>query len=372
MEIGITGLPGAGKTVVFNVLSRAKVPVATYSAPSAEPNLAVVKVPDVRLTALAAMYSPEKVTPAEVRYVDVAGLAQGMSADGQATQLLAQLRNADALLIVLRAFTSEAVAHPLGSVDPERDLEVLATELLLSDLAVAEKRLERLEKEVRHAKGSEAERQRREREHALLRAVRDAVAEGRPARTVTLGPDDEKLLRGYGFLTLKPWLILLNTDDADADPALLERIRARWEDASTRVAAIAGRLEMDLAELSPDEAAEFRTAWDVSEPALDRVIQLSYRLLDLISFFTVGEDEVRAWTVKRGASAVEAAAEIHTGIASAFIRAEVVSHDQLLACGSLAEARKRGVLRSEGRSYVVQDGDVAHFLHNADKNGAKR
>ncbi len=364
MEIGITGLPSCGKTVIFNALSRAKVPVATYSAPSSEPNRAVVKVPDDRLAALAELFKPEKVTPAEVHYVDVAGLAQGMGNDGQATQLLAQLRACDALLIVVRAFGNEAVPHPLGSVDPHRDMDVLATELMLADLGVAEKRLERLGKELRNNKGSEGERQSREREHALLTAIQSQLADGKPVRSVEMEPADEKLLRGFGFLSQKPWLVVLNTDDEGADEEILARLRNRWADAGTRVEAVAGRLEMDLAELPPEEAAEFLEAWDVPEPALDRVIQLSYELLDLASFFTVGEDEVRAWTVRQGSSAVDAAAAIHTSIARAFIRAEVVRYDDLLQCVTLAEARKRGLLRSEGRTYVIRDGDVAHFLHN--------
>jgi len=363
--MGIMGLPGAGKTVVFNALSRAKVPVATYSMPSSEPNRAIVKVPDDRLVALAQLFRPKKVTPAEVQYVDVAGLMQGMVSDPKAAQLLAQLRSSDALLIVIRAFTSESAAHPLGSIDPERDLEVLATELMLSDLAVVERRLERLKKEVHNGKGSESERQNRAREYALLEAIQNALADGRLIQSLTIDAADEKLLRGYGFLTQKPWLVLLNTDDEGADQDALQRLRARWEGAGVQISPIAGRLEMDLAELQPEEAAEFLHAWNVAEPALDRVIQLSYQLLDLISFFTVGEDEVRAWTVKRGANAVDAAAAIHTDIAKAFIRAEVVRHDDLLNCGSLAEARKRGLLRSEGRSYIIRDGDVAHFLHNA-------
>lgn len=358
------GLPSSGKTVVFNALSRAKVPVATYSAPASEPNRAIVKVPDARLAALAEVFRPEKVTPAEVLYVDVAGLMQGMGSDGQGAQLLAQLRSCDALLIVIRAFHNDAVPHPLGSVDAERDLDVLATELLLSDLGVVEKRLERLEKEVRAARGTEAEQQKRERELVLLRMAQAALAEGKPIRSIPMDSADELLLRGYCFLTQKPWLVLLNTDDEGVDQDLVKRLRARWEDDGTQVTAIAGRLEMDLAELSPDEAAEFLAAWDVAEPALDRVIQDSYRLLNLISFFTVGEDEVRAWTVHSGSSAVEAAAAIHTSIAKAFIRAEVVRQEDLLRCGSLAEARKRGLLRSEGRGYVIRDGDVAHFLHN--------
>jgi GTP-binding protein YchF len=250
-------------------------------------------------------------------------------------------------------------------VDPERDLEVLATELMVADLGIVEKRLERLEKEVRAGKGLESEKQKRERELAALQAIHSALSEGKLARTVGLDPSDEKLLRGYGFLTLKPWLILLNSNDDGVDPKLVERIRDSWESNLTRVVPIAGRLEMDLAELPPEDAAEFLSAWEVAEPALDRVIQRSYELLDLISFFTVGEDEVRAWTLPSGSSAVDAAGAIHTSIAKAFIRAEVIRYDELLDCGSLAEAKKRGVLRSEGRAYTIRDGDVAHFLHGA-------
>ncbi|MCL4535451.1 MAG: redox-regulated ATPase YchF [Bacteroidetes bacterium] len=358
------GLPGAGKTVVFNALSLAKVPVATYSAPSTVPNQAVVKVPDARLAALAELFHPRKVTPAEVRYVDVAGLTQGAGRDGQAGQHLAYLRNSDALLIVVRAFASDVVAHPLGPLDPQRDLEVISTELLLADLGVVEKRLERLEKEVRLRKGTDAEQKVRAREYALLQAMQRALIDGKPARSVALDPDDETLLRGYCLLTQKPWLVLLNAGDGGAGRDLVERVRARWEDERAQVAAISGRLEMELAELPPQEADEFRAELELTEPALEGVIQASYRLLDLISYFTVGEDEVRAWTLKRGANAVEAASVIHTSIARAFIRAEVIGHDELLACGSLAEARKRGLLRSEGRNYVFRDGDVAQFLHN--------
>lgn len=365
MEIGITGLPGAGKTVVFNALSRAKVPTANYSARANEPNRAVVKVPDKRLEQLATLFRPRKVTPAEVRYVDVAGLMQGAGADDRGAQLLAQLRTADALLIVVRAFVNEVVAHPLGTADPHRDLDMLATELMVADLDVVEKRLARLDKELAHPKGSVAEQQRLAREQVLLKGIHAALADGRPGRVVEMDESDERLLRGYGLLTLKPWLIALNTDDGGIDAGVVERLREQWQHAESEVVAIAGRLEMDIAELGTEEVGEFLDAWNLAEPALDRVIRDSYRLLDLVSFFTVGEDEVRAWPVPRGASALDAAAVIHTSIAKAFIRAEVVPNDALLACGSLQEARKRGLLRSEGRAYTIQDGDVAHFLHNA-------
>jgi hypothetical protein len=365
MEIGIMGLPASGKTVIFNALSRARAPIASYSAPSSEPNRAVVKVPDERLDALAKLFQPQKVTPAEVRYVDVAGITRGSGGEGQGAPLIAQLRNADALLIVVRAFQNQTVPHPAGHIDPLRDIEVIATELMLADMGVVEHRLERLEKELHANRGSEAEKGARLREYELLRAIYAELAEGRPARTVPRTAPDEQLLRGYQFLTLKPWLIAINTDDEGAPGELFQKASQRWTTEGVVVVTIAGRLEMDLTELSAEEAAEFLEAWEVAEPALDRIIQVSYRLLDLISFFTVGEDEVRAWTIRRGASALEAAAAIHTSISKAFIRAEVVPYDQLLACGSLAEARRRGVLRAESRTYIVQDGDIAHFLHGA-------
>ena len=363
------GLPASGKTVVFNALSRSKVPVATYSTPSSEPNRAVVKVPDNRLTALSEMFQPQKVTPAEVQYVDVAGITQGMSSDSQAAPLIARLRASDALLIVVRAFASEGVAHPLGSFDPERDLDVLATEMMLADLGVVEKRLERLEKEQGRGKVTDAEKQAREREYKLLGDIRTALGDGRLARSVEFTPDDEKLLRGFGFLTQKPWLIVLNTGDEGTDADLVGRVRARWEDGDTprtggrsaQVIAVAGRLEMDLAELSPEEATEFLEAWNVAESALDRVIQHSYSLLDLISFFTVGEDEVRAWTVRRGATAPEAAGEIHTDLQKGFIRAEVTGYADLTTLGGYAEVKAKGRLRLEGKEYVVADGDVLNI-----------
>lgn len=360
MQIGIMGLPGAGKTTVFNALARAKVQVASYSAPGSEPHKAVVKVPDPRLEALAALFQPEKITPAEVQYLDVAGLTRGIGKEGGGATL-AHLRNADALLHVVRAFNSIAAGPP----DPVGDVEAVELELALADLEVLGRRLERLERESRLARGTEVERQLRERELALLGELQRALEGGRPLRDLAIAEEDLKLLRGYALLTLKPMLVLLNLPDEGGDAEALEaRVRARLPWQNTMVASLRGRIEMELADLSLEDAAEFMADMGITELGLVRVIQLSYRLMDLISFFTVGEDEVRAWTIRRGTTAVEAAGVIHSDIQRGFIRAEIVPAAELLRLGSLAEARRQGVLRQEGKTYVMADGDVAHFLFN--------
>jgi GTP-binding protein YchF len=361
MEIGIMGLATAGKTTVFNALARAKVDVATFAAVGAEPHRAVVQVPDARLERLAALFQPKKVTPAEVRYVDVAGSLQSEGDAARSAQVIGQLRNADALLLVVRAFVHDAVPHPFGQVDPLRDLRALVEELALNDLTVAEKRLERLEKDLRFAGKAGATEAVRERD--LLQPIKAALETGRPVRDLGLGPADLKLLRGYGFLTAKPLMVLFNTGDSPEGAAEWEAAaRALVPYVQTEVTSLAGRLEMELAELEPAEAAEFQAALGIEELGLNRVIQLSYRLLELISFFTVGPDECKAWTIRRGSTAVDAAGAIHSDLARGFIRAEVVGWEPLLAAGGWNEAKRQGIVRSEGKTYLVQDGDVLNIL----------
>jgi GTP-binding protein YchF len=361
LEIGIMGLATAGKTTVFNALARAKVEVATYAAASDEPHRAVVHVPDERLERLSALFKPKKTTPAEVRYVDVAGSLPGEADAARSSQITAQLRNADALLLVARAFVNDAVPHPLGQVDPIRDLKLFLDDLVLSDLTVAEKRLDRLEKDLRFA--SKASPSESVRERDLLRQIKEALDAGRPVRDLGLAPDELKLLRGYAFLTAKPLMILFNTGDSGEGAAdLIRRARETVPYRQTEMTSLAGKLEMELAELEPAEAAEFQTALGIEELGLNRVIQLSYHLLDLISFLTVGPDECRAWTIHRGSSAVDAAGAIHTDLARGFIRAEVVGWEPLLAAGGWNEAKRGGIVRSEGKGYVVQDGDVLNVL----------
>jgi ribosome-binding ATPase len=363
VQIGIMGLPGAGKTTVFNALARARADVGGYSAPTSEPNLAAVKVPDPRLDALAPLFEPKKLTPAEVQYVDVAGIVRGAGQES-AGALLAHLRGTDVLLQVVRAFGS-AASHGTD-LDPLDDVEAVRLELILADLGVVEKRLERLEKEAQLGKGTPAERQLRQTELVLFRRLCEALVAERPLRHLELSPDEEKILRGYGFLTAKPLLILLNVaEPGPAADALVAEVRAAVGGGpSTEVAALAGKLEMELAELSPQEAAEFMEALGIAESGLSRVIQLSYRLARLISFFTVGPDGCRAWTIRDGSTAVDAAGAIHSDLARGFIRAEVIRWDQLLDARTFAEARRRGQLRSEGKTYVVQDGDVINVLFN--------
>jgi ribosome-binding ATPase len=363
VQIGIMGLPGAGKTTVFNALAHARATVGGYSAPTAEPNVAVVKVPDARLDALAPLFDPKKFTPAEVQYVDVAGIVRGAGQD-TAGALLAHLRNTDVLLHVVRAFGSTAT-HGTDPT-PIADVEAIQLELMLADLDVVEKRLDRLQKEAKLAKGTPAERQLRQKELEIFTRLHEALTAERPLRDVDLEPSDEKLLRGYGFLTAKPLLILVNASEPgpDAD-ALVEQIRTTvGTSEKSDVASLAGKLEMELAELAPEEAAEFMEALGIAESGLARVIQLSYKLARLISFFTVGEDECRAWTIRDGSTAVDAAGAIHSDLARGFIRAAVIRWDQLLDARTYAEARKRGQLRSEGKTYFVQDGDVVNILFN--------
>jgi ribosome-binding ATPase len=355
------GLATSGKTTVFNALARAKIEVATYAAAGGEPHRAIVHVPDPRLERLSALFKPKKTTPAEVRYVDVAGSIPGEADAARSTQITGYLRTADALLLVVRAFVNDAVPHPLGQVDPLRDLRLFLDDLVLSDLSVAEKRLDRLEKDLRFA--SKAGPNESVRERDLLRQIKEALDAGRPVRDLGLSPDDLKLLRGYAFLTAKPLMILFNTGDSGEGAAeLIQGARAIVPYAQTEVTSLAGKLEMELAELEPDEAAEFQSALGIEELGLNRVIQLSYRLMDLISFLTVGPDECRAWTIQRGANAVDAAGAIHTDLARGFIRAEVVSWEPLLAAGGWNEAKRAGIMRSEGKTYVVQDGDVLNIL----------
>jgi hypothetical protein len=354
------GLPGAGKTTVFNALAQQKVEVGAFGA--AEPHRAVVRVPDERLTRLSGMFSPKKTTPAEVRYVDVAGQAAAVG-EAKAAALIGQLRNADELIHVVRVFQSDIFPHPKGSVDPLRDLDEMNAEMALADLSVVEKRIDRLTRELRMGKAPPSNPLWRELE--LMEQFKPALEAGQAIREFDLDDADVKLLRSYGFLTQKPMLVLLNTgDDVGEAASAQDQIHAKLGKGKVDVASLAGRLEMELGELDEEERAVFMTDLGIEELGLGRLVRLSYRLLDLISFFTVGEDECRAWTVRREAPAVEAAGEIHSDIQRGFIRAEVVTYDDLVKTGGLVEARKAGVLRAEGKTYPVKDGDVINFLFN--------
>jgi GTP-binding protein YchF len=364
MQIAIVGLAGCGKTTVFNTLTRGHAETGGYGG--LQLNVGVVKVPDERLDRLAEVFKPKKIVHADVTYVDLpappASTEFHVGTEELPAEHLARLRDSDALIHVLRAWDSEAHPHPAGSVDPARDLENLDLEFILADLAMIDRRLERLQGSGRH--GTPAEREANEREGAILARLKPALEAGRPIRDEPLDDDEEKALRGFRFLTQKPVLVLLNVGEGEiaGAPALADGIRAGYAHRHAMVDALSAKIEMELGELDPDEAAVFMEELGLTESALDRVIGLSYRLVGLISFLTAGPDEVRAWPIPDGSNAVDAAGAIHTDLARGFIRAETIAYEELLSLGSIAEAKKHGKVRSEGKTYRVRDGDVIEIL----------
>ncbi len=359
MKIGLIGRPRSGKTTLFNLLTGAGVATSRYDTGRGELHTGIARVPDPRVDRLAALFQPRKTTYATFEVVDLAGLAKGERA-GLETR---EFRNADALLHVVRGFTDVA----LGAPDPRRDIEDLETELILADLEVAERRLERLEASLRKRR-TDAEA----RELEIVRRLRAALEGGTPLRAVELAPDQAKIVRGFTFLSQKPILHCVNLDEkAVAEgPRVVERFGlGAWAGRPrTRVGWVSAVIEAEVARLEGDEQQAFLQDLGLAEPALRRVLRDCYALLGLVSFFTVGEDEVRAWSIPAGTRAQDAAAAVHSDIARGFIRAEVVDYEALVAAGgSLPEARARGRLRLEGKDYVVQDGEVCHFRFNIGK-----
>ena len=353
LRAGLIGFPGAGKTALFQLLTAAR--EAPRPGGKTEANVGVSRVPDDRLDRLTAMFNPRKRVPATVEFADTAGAAGGRGG-AQALLDVAAFRNADALLHVVRMFRDPSVAHPAGSVDPARDVRSMEDEIILADLGVVERRLERLERDIKKGAGADLRK-----ELDVLTACRAALEEGRPLRTLALAPDDARRLRGFQFLSAKPLLLVLNLDEADLPKADQAVQLAGLE--SLVAAPICAKIELEIAQLDEPDARAFMQDLGLHESGLDRVIRASYELLGYISFFTVGDDECRAWSIPRSTSAVLAAAEIHTDISRGFIRAEVVPYEALVERGSLAACRDRGELRLEGKEYVVVDGDVINFRH---------
>ena len=351
--LGIIGFERSGKTSLFNAV--AGTVHAVGFATHAEPHIGVVKVPDPRLDRLSALYHPRRQTPVDLRYVDFPGAGFGGGA-GPPVRFLDQLSQMDALIHVARAFESDAVPHPRRRVDAARDLENMTLELLFADLALIEKRLDRMRQVSKALRP--AERTRVELEEALLRRLRTGLEENAPLRALPLSEDERRRIQHYRFLTDRPLVTILNLGEADlaeAD-AIAERLGAG--------AALCALLEMELAALTPEEADEYRRALGAREGALSQAVRLSYEALGLITFFTGGGDECRGWPLRRGATARDAAGTIHSDMEHGFIRAEVVNWEDLVHAGSEAEARKRALLRTEGKDYVVRDGDVLHILFN--------
>lgn len=353
MRLGIIGLPQSGKTTIFNALTRGDIPTM-ISGGRVEVHTAVVDVPDPRVERLSKMFSPEKTTYARVEYADISGLDGSAASAGISGQLLNELSQMDGFIHVVRCFEDESVPHLAGSIDSNRDIEAMISELLLNDLIAVESKLERLADDWKKGGRDKAAV---ERDQKLFDKLQAALSEETPLREIELSIDEQKEIGGYGFLTLKPILVVLNLGEGQEAPSI-------GNSDEIRAVPLQGRLEMEIAQLPPDEAEDFLAEYGIEEPSLNRMIRESYKLLGLLAFFTVGEDEVRAWTVRSGATAPEAAGVIHTDLQKGFIRAEVVGYTDLDTLGSWAGARDGGKLRVEGKTYLVQDGDVIHVRFN--------
>ncbi len=358
MKLGIIGLPNSTKTTVFNALTGSNRPVGKQVTGKLEAFTAMVDVPDPRVDQLVALFKPRKTTYAKVSYVDIAGLGKGVGRAGLSGPFRNQISAVDGFVQVTRDFADPTVPHPEGSIDPVRDVAIMDAEFLLADLVTVENRLERLEKDIQRA--SNRDRPAVELELGLWPRLQQALEAEIPLRDLELTPAELRVTSGYSFLTLKPMLILINTGDQDQNP---EQILT-YRHANSAVATIKGKLEMEIAQLGGPERQDFLEGFQISEPGLNRVIRISYSLIGLQSFFTVGEDEVRAWTLRQGATAVEAAGTIHSDLAHGFIRAEVVNYLDLLQSGGLAGARAAGLVRLEGKEYLVRDGDIVHVRFN--------
>ncbi|HXZ19053.1 MAG TPA: redox-regulated ATPase YchF [Candidatus Acidoferrales bacterium] len=357
MRTGIIGLPGVGKTSLFKILTHAHLDA---KAAHQDLHVGVARVPDARLVPLAALYKPKKITYASIEYVDVAGLARDKARD---SALLVEMRQVDALVHVVRLFDNPANPHPPGSLDPRRDFDNIEVELMLHDLEQILRRLERLEKDLKKKREAHLEK-----EQAVLFRCKASLEAENPLRALDLTAEEAKLISGYMFLSRKPMLCAVNLNDAEAPQVAtaVERHGLSEIAAKPQVAVVpfCGQIEAELADLNEVEEAELMASYGLAESGRDRLIHASYGLLGLMSFLTAGEPEVRAWMIRRGATALEAAGTIHSDIERGFIKAEVVSCDHLIAAGSMAVARERGQVKLEGKEYVVQDGDVILFRHS--------
>jgi GTP-binding protein YchF len=362
LGVGIVGLPNVGKTTLFNALTRAGAGVASYAFSTVEPNTAMVEVPDRRLDVLAQMYHPKKVTPTVMKFVDVAGLVAGASrGEGMGNLFLSHIRELDALAMVVRVFTDPNVQHVDAQLDPRRDMAMVNLELALADLDVVNKRREKISGTARFKPAAKEKE-----ELELLDRLAAHLDEGKPIRSLSFTPEEAKLLKSFAFLTAKPLLYVANIGEEQINKATAE-IRAVREEAGAEgadVIVLSARLEAEIRELPPEEARAFLEDAGLAEPALDAFIHAAYKLLSLVTFLTAGDPEVRAWTVREGTKAPEAAGVIHSDIERGFIKAEIVAFDDLQAAGSYNAARERGKVRLEGRDYVIKDGDVCLFRFN--------
>ena len=360
MKIAIAGLANSGKTTIFNALTGMDLETTIYPTVVPEPHLGVVKVPDVRVDRLSEIYHPKKTTYATVEYVDYIGLTKGDMAQNR--KVFDLLKDADAVVHVVRGFVDETVVHPLGNVDPLRDAQTVELEMVFGDLELVEKRLERMEEGMKKGKKPD------EGEKKLLLKCKGVLESEKPLRNEVFSEEEQKSMRHLQFMSIKPVVVVLNSEEKERDTettrTALSRLESIFSGGQVRVLALCGKIEMEIAQLPAGEAAVFLEDLGVSEPALNRLVRVSYDLLGLISFLTSGDDEVRAWTVRRGTSAQRAAGKIHSDIERGFIRAEVVSYDDFIEEGTMQSAREKGLLRLEGKTYEVRDGDIINFRFN--------